>query len=367
MTTLRVILDDMLLRGGGPLARYAEELSRALVRAAPRGADVAGVVAASPEGDYARVRELVPGLRELHKSALARRELQAAWQRGFTVLPGSGMVHSTSLLAPLRRHDRTVPGGGEQTVVTIHDALAWTRPELLPSRQASWAKSMGRRAEKHADAVVVPTHAVAADLEQHLDLAGRVRVIGVAPSSSLDLPADAADRRAARSLPDRYVVAVAEGDARNGVADVVTAAGRLGAPVVLLAAAGDVAALDGVEGLGALTIVEDAGWDDRTAILAGASAYLHPAIAAGSAASLLDALALGLPVVATDLPAVAEVVDDAAVLVPPGDADALVDAVRGLLDDETALDRAGVAAGDRAKAFTWRDAAEKVWQLHADL
>ena len=27
----------------------------------------------------------------------------------------------------------------------------------------------------------------------------------------------------------------------------------------------------------------------------------------------------------------------------------------------------GTAAGDRARAFSWRDSAEKVWQLHADL
>lgn len=363
MTTLRVILDDMLLRGGGPLARYAEELTRALVSTAPRGAEVAGVVAASPEDDYARIRERVPGLRELYKSALARRELQAAWQRGFTVLPGSGMVHSTSLLAPLRRHDRTVDPG-EQTVVTIHDALAWTHPDLLPPRQASWAKAMGRRAEKHADAVVVPTHAVAADLEEQLALAGRVRVIGPAPSTDLEVPADAADRRASLGLPERYVVAVTEGDARLGFAALPAVAARLDVPVVLLAGPGDTAAVDDAD---RLTVVEEPGWSDRVAVLAGAAAYLHPVTAAGPVAGLLDALALGLPVVASDLPAVAEVTTDAATLVPPGDAEALADAVAELLGDETARDRAAVAAGDRAKAFTWRDAAEKVWQLHADL
>ena len=360
MTTLRVILDDMLLRGGGPLARYAEELSRALVRAAPRGTDVAGVVAASPETDYARVRELVPGLSDLHKSALARRELAAAWQRGFTVLPGSGMVHSTSLFAPLRRHDRTVPGGGVQTVVTIHDALAWTHPELLPTRVASWTKTMGRRAEQHADAVVVPTHAVAADLAEHLDLAGRVRVIGTAPSSTLAVPDDAADRRAAHDLPARYVVAAADGDARNGFADLAA----FDLPVVLLTGPGDAALLGDLAGV---TVVDDASADDRAAVLAGAAVYLQPWRAAGAVSTLLDALALGLPVVATDLPAVAEITDDAAVLVAPGDPAALADAVTALLDDATALDRASVASGDRAKAFTWRDAAEKVWQLHADL
>lgn len=363
MTTLRVILDDISLPGGGPLARYAEELTRALLRTTPRGADVAGVVAASPETYYARIAELLPGLKTLHKSALARRELQAAWQHGFTVLPGSGMVHATGLLAPLRRHDRTV-SPEEQTVVTIHDTIAWTHPELLPPRLVSWTKAMGKRAQKHADAVVVPTHAVAARLDELLDLAGRVRVIGTAPSTTLVVPDDAAALRADRGLPERYVVAVSEGDGRNGFSVLAAAGGRLDVPVVLLAAPGDAATIEGVE---SLRVVDDATPEERVAILAAAAAFALPSLAAGPGGTLLDALSLELPVVASDLPEIAEVLDDAGILVPAADAEALADALRTLLDDETARDHASVAAGDRARAFTWRDAGEKVWQLHADL
>ena len=366
MTTLRVIIDDIVAGGAGRLARYSEDLTRALIRTAPRGADVAGFVSASPEGDYALLRERLPGLRELHKSALARRELAAAWQHGFTLLPGSGMVHSTSLLAPLRRHDRS-SGGNDQSVVTIHDLIAWTHPDLLPSRQVSWTKAMAKRAERYADAVVVPTHAVAEELAGILDLGDRIRVIGGAPASSLDVPFDAAARRARLELPTRYIVAVVEGDPRNGFADLATAAGSSaldGTPVVLIAAAGDAALIDGSD---RLTVLDDLGGDDRTAVLAGAALYVQPSVAAGFGAAMLDAMSLGLPIVATDVPALAETAADGAELVPSGDASALADVIAGVLGDAATADRLGVAAGDRAKAFTWRDAAEKVWQLHADL
>lgn len=366
MTTLRVIIDDMVAARGGALARYTEDLTRALIQSAPRGSDVAGVVAASPEGDYARIGELLPGLRQLHKSALARRELAAAWQHGFTALPGTGMVHAPSLFAPLRRHDRSV-APGEQTVVTIHDAIAWTHPELLPPRAVSATKAMGRRAERYADAVVVPSHAVAADLDEHLDLGDRVRVIGAAPATTLVVPFDSPARRLTRHLPERYVVATVDGDAANGFAALVAAASALGdVPVVLLAGAGDVATLDDIA---TVTVIADLAPADRAAILAGASVFVQPSIAAGASATLLDALALGLPCVATDLPAFAEILVDAGVLVERDDAfpDRLADAIRGLLEDESAADLLRVAARDRAKAFTWRDAAEKIWQLHADL
>jgi len=369
VTTLRVIVDDILAPAPGRLSSYAGDLTRALIATAPRGSDVAAVVAASPEPDYARIRELLPGLRDLHKSALARRELAAAWQRGFTVLPGSGMVHATSLLAPLRRHTRGI-SIDDQTVVTIHDAIAWTHPELLSARVANWTKGMAKRAERHADAIVVPTHAVADALAEHLEIDDRVRVIGGAPASALRVPDDAAERRARLGLPERYVVAVIEGDARNGFADLAGAAPGLDAPVVVLAAPDDSAATSAApEGSDRVRLVSDTDDADNAAILAGAAVFVQPSIAAGFGAAMLDAMSLGIPVVAADIPALAEVAADAALLVSRGASfpAELADAVNGVLADAGSAERLAVAALDRAKAFTWHDAAEKVWQLHADL
>jgi hypothetical protein len=84
MTTLRVIVDEVMAVPNGGMARYAEELTRQLIATAPRGSNVAGIVSASPESDYAHLAELLPGLVELYKSPLARRELAAAWSHGFT-------------------------------------------------------------------------------------------------------------------------------------------------------------------------------------------------------------------------------------------------------------------------------------------
>jgi hypothetical protein len=38
-----------------------------------------------------------------------------------------------------------------------------------------------------------------------------------------------------------------------------------------------------------------------------------------------------------------------------------------VLDDGALRERLSVLASDRARAFSWRDSAERVWQLHADL
>lgn len=340
MTTMRLILDD-IAPADTPLARYTEHLAAALLATAPRGADVGGFVSALPVPDLDRVRAALPGLRELHVSALARRELAAAWQHGFTRLPGSGVTHAPSLLAPLRRHDRVaVPG--DQVVVTIHDALAWTAPERLPSRAVAGTRAMARRAERYADAVVVPTHAVAAELAEVLDLGDRVRVIGGA--ATLELPADAAARRRRLAVPSRYVVAHLDGVAVPEAAGAASLEQGLGdLPLVALPAAGA----------------------DRAAVLAGASALVDPGVAGGYGATVLDALALGVPLVALAGSPGAELAADAAVVVESGDE--LGAATRDLEGDEERRAQLAVAASDRSGAFAWRDAAEKVWQLHADL
>lgn len=377
MTTLRVIVDDVIAPGAQGIGRYAEELTRQLIQTAPRGSTVSGIVSASPEPDYAELEQRLPGLRGLYKSPLARRELAAAWQHGFTRLPGSGMVHATSLLAPLHRHDAST---GEQTVVTIHDAVAWTRPDLLPSRYASWSRGMGKRAERYADAIVVPTHAVADELSDHLSIRGRVRVIGGAPGSDLRLAPDAAARRQQHGMPDEYLLAVAGWEPRKGLEALIRGladAGTHGIPLIIVGA-GSAAEPELRE------VAKDAKVDpqrirscdhlppeDLSAIFAGATIVVQPSLEEGFGLAMLEAFAFARPVVLSDSPALVEVAADAGLVVPREEAKGypkrLGAAIAGLLADPQQRAALGTAAEDRSHAFSWRDSAEKVWQLHADL
>ena len=379
MTTLRVIVDQIVAPVPGGIGRYAEELTRALIATAPRGSNVAGIVSASPEDDYATIAERLPGLADLYKSPLARRELSAAWQHGFTRLPGSGMVHATSLLAPLRRHDRTT-GKNDQIAVTIHDAVPWTHPETLTSRGVTWHKAMAKRAERYADAIVVDTHAVADELSGILDLGDRVRVIGAAVGSSLRLPDDAAERAERLELPGRFLLSVGTLEPRKGIEPLIRSL-ALGLPddVPLL--------IVGPEGWGGVdvdAVARDAGLaegrvrtlgrlsdPDLAVALDRASVFVFPSLAEGFGLPLLEAFSFGTPVVHSDDPALVENAAGAGIAVERADTEGyparLAGAILSVLEDEALATRLGVAGQDRVKAFSWRDSAEKVWQLHADL
>lgn len=379
MSTLRVIVDDVVSPTPTGVGRYAEELTRQLIQTAPRGSRVAGIVSASPEDDYTELLERLPGLEELYKSPLARRELSAAWQHGFTLLPGSGMVHATSLLAPLHRHDR-LANPGDQTVVTIHDAIAWTRPDLLPARYASWCRGMAKRAERYADAIVVPTHAVADELQRNLSFGDRLRVIGGAPSSELHHVHDGAVRRHAHGIPDRYLMTMAGHEPRKGLEPLVRALADKGTGdlPLFVAGAGEGAedelraiATDAGVAPGRIRVLGAVSADDLSAILGGATVFVQPSLEEGFGLAMVEAFSFGLPVVHSDSPALVEVAADAGEVVARDDAEGyagrLGTAIAGLLADDDRRTALGVAAGDRARAFSWRDSAEKVWQLHADL
>lgn len=63
--------------------------------------------------------------------------------------------------------------------------------------------------------------------------------------------------------------------------------------------------------------------------------------------AVLEAMSIGLPVVATDHGGAPEVLDGAGLLVPPGDASALADAVSNLLQDSTRREKSAIQGRER--------------------
>lgn len=381
MTTLRVIVDQVLARVPGGIGRYTEELTRELIATAPPGCEVEAVVSSHPQEKYDELQERLPGLSGLYKAPLGRRELSRAWQYGIGIPIGGGMVHAPSLFAPLNRHDRA--RDGEQIAVTIHDTVPWTHPETLTPHGAKWHRSMAKRARKYADAVVVPTHAVAEQLGEVLDFGDRIRVIGGAVGSGLVVPADADERAEALGLPERYILSVGTLEPRKGLVSLITALAHPEAPALPLLIVGptgwgelDVASVAEEQGLDetrvrALGVLSDG---DLATVMERATLFVYPSLAEGFGLPVLEAMHFGTPVVHSDDPALMEVAAGAGVVVERGDGkgskgypERLAIAMTTALADDELLGRLAVAGLDRARAFSWRDSAERVWQLHADI
>jgi glycosyltransferase involved in cell wall biosynthesis len=98
--------------------------------------------------------------------------------------------------------------------------------------------------------------------------------------------------------------------------------------------------------------------DDVPDLLAAADLFVFPSLYEGIGGAAIEAMALGLPIVSTRIPAMQEVLADgtSAVLVPPADPAALAVAIEALLDDPAR--RATLGDGAR-RAFAERFAIDR--------
>ncbi len=365
MPELVVVAEQVVAAVPGGTGRYTAELLRALAETAPPGWTVGSVVARHADVTPARV-EGVAGPRVL---PVLPRALVAAWQAGVPLWPGGPdgvAVHAPTPLAPPRA------GRGRSLSVTVHDTVPWTHPETLTPRGVRWHRAVIRRAAARADALVVPTAAVAADLATRVPCR-TAPVVVPHGTTALTAPRPAPDGLV---LPDRYVLAVGTLEPRKGLDVLVRAMAALAdggpadVPLVVVGRPGwgetDPGRLAAEAGLAPhrlrpLGPLDDAG---LATVLAGASALAVPSRAEGFGLPVVEAMAAGVPVVHSDAPALVEVAGGAGLVCPRGDADALAARLREVLADPERARHLAEAGRRRARRFSWRRAAEAVWALH---
>lgn len=230
--------------------------------------------------------------------------------------------------------------------------LVVTRRATFPLRRpAAW---------KRADRVVAISEAVRAQLLTDGIDPARITVV----RSGIDLRAMSTavpgGFRARLGVADgaALVVAVAALTSEKGIGTLVQAAARLaghGPPIHwAVAGAGPLAAELGraAEKGGVGRTVHLLGHlDDPSALVIEADCVVMPSTSEAFGSSLLDAMALARPIVASAVGGIPEVLGNAGIVVPPGNPVALAEAVAALVSDPAAAARLGAAAKERVQEF----------------
>jgi glycosyltransferase involved in cell wall biosynthesis len=283
------------------------------------------------------------------------------------------VVHAPSLAVP--------PKNGKPLVVSIHDAGPWLFPSTFPLRGRWFHRAGVRAASRRADRVLTGTEAAASELRAHTSLpADRLRVIPY----GVDHPYRQSDPDQVRSVLEgydlhdrRYVLWVGSLEPRKGLTTLVSALSRLAlrnpAPTLVLAGyagwrnASIISPEDRAVLGGALRELGRVSEPELQALYAGASVFAFPSWHEGFGLPVLEAMVAGVPVVASDIPALREVAGDAAVLVPPRSPDLWAEALSRVL--ESAPLRAELAAAGRSRAalFSWRRTAEATLAIYEEL
>jgi glycosyltransferase involved in cell wall biosynthesis len=335
--SLRVAYDvTPAISGNTGIARYVNQLARALELQAVEVRRFAVGRARFPPP---------PGTRRLPVPArwLALWWQTVGWPPAELLAGGGELVHATGLVVPPTRRP---------LVMTVHDTAAIHYPELHPARDVLQLRAQLAALERAA-VVLAVSEATARDL---IELGVPAARLVVAPLGVTPMPA----AEALDGLPARYVLTVGETSPRKGYGVLLEALSRIGPGVELVMAgppAGDEQRLRSlaeqlhvaprVTRLGAVTDAQLAG------VYCGALALCFPSVAEGFGLPVLEAMAAGVPVLATDIAPVRELLGADGVLIEGGDADSWAEAIDAVARDEDLRERLSRAQRERAAEYTW--------------
>jgi glycosyltransferase involved in cell wall biosynthesis len=298
---------------------------------------------------------------DVRQLPLPRRALYESWRRlGWPPVERAtgpvDLVHATTIIVPPRR---TAP-----LVVTVHDLAFLHEPEQFTAHGVRAMAAGLERVRRHADLVLCSSEATLDDCARANLAAERLRLVPLGIEPVAPPAADEVDAVRRRVGGDGYLLFVGTLEPRKNLRRLVEA-------VELLPAGRD------------LVVAGPSGWgpgehqpsprvrwlgfvDERTkvALYAGADALCYPSLREGFGLPVLEAMALGTPVVTSAGTATAEVGGDAVVLVDPRDPASIA---KGIEEAITRREQLALAGPRRAAGFTWVATANRVLAAYREL
>ena len=272
------------------------------------------------------------------------------------------VVHGTNFVVPPARH--------AVRLVSVWDLTAVRHPELCTPTSRRYPDLIARAVAQGAW-VHTGTRSVAGEIVDHFRIdPARVRVVPPGIDAAPTRPDEASG-----SPGPPYLLGLGTAEPRKDFPGLVAAFDTVASdhPDLELRLAGPPGwgEADLQIAITAATHrdrVHRMGWvDDVRAVLAGATVFVYPSRYEGFGLPPLEAMAQGVPVVATAVGSLPEVLGDAAVLVPPGDPAALAAAIHEVLTDAGLRARLVAAGLARVRAYSWRDAADALVAIYRDM
>jgi len=271
--------------------------------------------------------------------------------------PSADLFHGLNQRLPAARLVRAVS--------TFHDLFVLTGDYSTPEFRRRFSEQ-ARLAAARSDLIIAVSSFTASQVECLLNVEpSRIRVIhhGVHPPETFS------------STPkERLILSVGALQKRKNTAGLVRAFEQCpsGWKLVLAGSFGHGAeqALSLIENSPRRADIEVAGYVDDPALerlYARASVFAFPSLDEGFGMPVLEAMARGVPVLASNRSAVPEVCADAALLVDPISVDAIHHGLQKLIDDESLRNRLIQRGHARVRDFSWLSALRRTWDVYREL
>jgi glycosyltransferase involved in cell wall biosynthesis len=259
-------------------------------------------------------------------------------------------------------HPLLMPARAAAQVVTIYDLNFLTHPERTRGEIRRDYPALAREHAQRADQVIVISEFTAREVRERLD---------VSPDRMSICPPGHPGWAPRRGAPakDAYLLFLGTLEPRKNVGALLDAYERLGdrralPPLVLAGKATERSDpwLQRISRAPLAGLVRHIGYvapERRQGLYASALALVQPSFEEGFGMPVLEAMSVGVPVIASNRGALPEVVGDAGALFDPDDSDALAGAIERLIDDPAEAAAAAVRGIARSRLFTWTAMAAK--------
>lgn len=348
------------LRERSGVGEYTHQIARALVAdaAADEGTDRLELTLFSSSWKDRLVHSP-----ELSGAALVDRRvpvrvLNFAWHR--LEWPAAETLAGEQFDVTHSPHPLLLPARNAAQIVTIHDLDFLLHPERA---RAEIRRDYPRLVQGHArraDGVVVSSEFTAREVQRLLDVP-RERISICSPGAPSWQP------RGPHAPSGSYVLFLGTLEPRKNVGALLDAyellASRRRVPQLILAGKATEAARDWLARLAHPPlegIVRHVGYVDpamRRDLYEGALMLVQPSLDEGFGLPVLEAMTVGVPVIAANRGALPEVLGGAGLLVDPVDPRQLAAAMEQVIDDTSVARDAAARGPERARHYTWARAA----------
>jgi glycosyltransferase involved in cell wall biosynthesis len=269
-------------------------------------------------------------------------------------------------------HPLLLPSRSAAQIVTIHDVYFMKHPDSMTHEiRRDYPALAGGHAQR-ADRIIVSSQFAASEVKRALQVDASRIALCPAGAPQWNTPP-------ARVASDGYILFMGTLDGRKNVGGLLEAYSRLltrRANIPRLVIAGRAGA--GPESARWLAQiakpplsrhVEYVGYvavDQRERLFKGAQLFALPSFEEGFGLPALEAMAAGVPVVASNRGSLPEVVGDAGLLIEPGDAESLGAAMDRLITDSRLRETLAMRGLERARQFSWRETALSVRRAYEE-
>jgi glycosyltransferase involved in cell wall biosynthesis len=258
------------------------------------------------------------------------------------------------------------------SVVTIFDLSFLRYPERLSASRRLYLRLVTRLSARRARRVIAISESGKAEISELLGIpTGRIDVAvpGVEPEFKPLPPVEIAAFRQRQQLPDRFILYLGTIEPRKNLDTLLHAYARLPQrKQVKLVLAGGIGWLANpilklIEQLDLRQDVIVPGYvpgDLLPMWYNAAELFVYPSLYEGFGLPLLEAMACGVPVMASNTTSLPEAVGTAGILLPPMDREVWVDRLGSLLDNPAEQISLSGRGRQRAEEFTWKRTAQQI-------